>query len=90
MGSHFRMHDGDVHGRHAGDLGNVHTDVDGNVDVRITTRHVSLVPGSKAYVVGRSVVLHELTDDLGLGGDAESEKTGNAGARIACGVIGLM
>uniref|UniRef100_A0A0K0D7B5 Superoxide dismutase n=1 Tax=Angiostrongylus cantonensis TaxID=6313 RepID=A0A0K0D7B5_ANGCA len=27
-------------------------------------------------------------DDLGRGGDAESRKTGNPGARIACGIIG--
>ena len=39
-------------------------------------------------MIGRAVVLHQNTDDLGWGGDEESKKTGNAGMRIACGVIG--
>jgi Cu/Zn superoxide dismutase len=37
---------------------------------------------------GRSVVFHAKVDDLGLGGNRESKITGNAGDRIACGIIG--
>ena len=40
-------------------------------------------------IIGRTVVLHSAKDDLGLGGDEGSLKTGNSGSRIACGVIGV-
>ena len=40
-------------------------------------------------VIGRSFVVHADVDDLGDGGHELSPTTGNAGARLACGTIGL-
>jgi Cu-Zn family superoxide dismutase len=39
-------------------------------------------------ILGRSVIIHADKDDYGLGGHDDSLKTGHAGARIACAVIG--
>ena len=59
---------------------------DGTCTQTIKSKFIRL--RGKANVLGRSVVIHEKEDDLGNGGDEESLKTGNAGRRIACGVIG--
>lgn len=59
---------------------------DGTAIIDITDS-IALLDG-KDNVMHRAVVIHEKADDLGKGGDEGSKKTGNAGARIACGVIG--
>ena len=73
--------------RHVGDLGNVKTDGQGNAKGTIEDVLVKLI--GPESVIGRTVVVHAGTDDLGKGGNEESLKTGNAGPRPACGVIGI-
>ena len=69
-----------------GDLGNIIADKNGNVSMIIKDKLVKL--RGKYSVIGRSIVIHDKEDDLGRGNNKESLKTGNAGKRIACGVIG--
>jgi len=73
--------------RHVGDLGNIVAGEDGVATVEIKDSQVSLI--GENSVIGRSIVVHEKEDDLGKGGNEESLKTGNAGPRLACGVIGI-
>ena len=40
-------------------------------------------------IIGRSIIIHEDEDDLGLGSYNDSHITGHSGARIACSVIGI-
>ncbi|MCJ1244647.1 Superoxide dismutase [Cu-Zn] [Trapelia coarctata] len=73
--------------RHVGDLGNYKTDEQGNAKGSTTDSHVKLI--GEQSVLGRTLVVHAGTDDLGKTDHPESKKTGNAGGRPACGVIGI-
>ena len=77
----------DMEERHVGDLGNVTAGEDGVAKYEIED-HLVMLSGEKS-VIGRSFVVHAGIDDLGQGGHELSKTTGNAGGRLACGVIGL-
>ncbi|HIG04182.1 MAG TPA: superoxide dismutase family protein [Planctomycetes bacterium] len=66
--------------RHAGDLGNLTADADGNASYSITINNVTL-DGAHNPIIGRGVIIHAKVDDGG-------QPTGNAGARVSQGVIG--
>lgn len=65
--------------RHAGDMGNVRADENGEVHQRLEVATLS-IEGEAPSVVGRAVIVHAQPDD-------GSQPTGNAGDRLACGVV---
>jgi Cu-Zn family superoxide dismutase len=67
--------------RHAGDLGNLEADATGKAKYDRVVKNASLA-GDNAPFLGRSVIVHAKPDDFG-------QPTGNAGARIGCGAIGV-
>jgi len=67
--------------RHAGDLGNIEADASGKVHLEITDKVMKL--SGDDSIVGHAVIVHEKADDL------KTQPTGNAGGRVACGVIGI-
>jgi Cu-Zn family superoxide dismutase len=86
-GGHFNPH-GVPHGflprdgaykAHAGDMGNIEIGGNGEGALEIAMPGLTVAEGPTG-VLGRAVILHELGDDFG-------QPTGNAGGRIACGVI---
>ena len=93
MCSHFNPY-GNTHGcpgmskRHVGDLGNIKTNNKGEAKYTFYDNVIKL-RGIKCNIIGRGLIIHEDEDDCGKGGNAESLKTGNAGKRIACAVIGF-
>ncbi|AAC07105.1 superoxide dismutase family protein [Aquifex aeolicus] len=71
-------------GPHAGDMPNIHTDDKGNVRVQVLNPFVTLKKGKKNSLFkegGTALVIHGGPDDY------KSDPAGNAGKRIACGVV---
>lgn len=64
---------------HSGDLGNVEADEEGNAHLSIGVDFITLSEGPSS-ILGRAVIVHAKEDDFG-------QPTGNAGPRVACGVI---
>jgi len=85
-GGHFNP-DNSSHGapnaepRHVGDLGNIVADESGvgKLDILVAGPDLEGPNG----IIGRSIIVHAEPDDL------KTQPTGGAGARLACGVIGL-
>jgi len=85
-GGHFSPND-DPHGsprdpprmRHDGDLGNLRAAADGHAVYERLDPQIAL--SGPRSIIGRSVVVHARRDDL------TSQPSGDAGARLACGVI---
>lgn len=66
--------------RHAGDLPNLRADANGRGEGRFEIDIITVSPGPGS-VVGRGLIVHAQPDDY------RSQPVGNAGARMACGVI---
>ncbi|MEW6296618.1 MAG: superoxide dismutase family protein [Thermodesulfobacteriota bacterium] len=73
----------DEKGRHAGDLPNIHVPQSGELTVEVLATRVTLREGENRLFDddGSALVIHEQADDY------RSDPAGDAGARIACGVI---
>lgn len=84
-GGHFNPH-GSSHGgpfsepRHGGDLGNIQADANGSAAASLEVTGISLGKDDDS-IIGRAVIVHAQGDDL------TSQPSGNAGPRIACGLI---
>jgi Cu-Zn family superoxide dismutase len=66
--------------RHAGDLPPLKAAKNGRAKVDVEVDGISVTPGPGS-IIGRAVIVHADPDDF------KTQPTGNAGARLACGVI---
>jgi Cu-Zn family superoxide dismutase len=85
-GAHFNPgkdpHAGhDAAKRHVGDLGNIEADSSGKAHLKLTDKMMKM--SGENSIIGRGVIVHEKADDL------KTQPTGDAGGRLACGVIGV-
>jgi len=67
--------------RHIGDLGNIEAGADGMASYSRIDSVLTL--NGEHSILGRAIIVHAEEDDL------TSQPTGAAGARVACGVIGI-
>lgn len=79
-GNHPHGKPGDEH-RHVGDMGNLQANDKGVAEISLTLKGTQLC-GMNSMIVGRCVIVHAKPDDF-------SQPVGNAGPRIAAGVIGV-
>ena len=68
--------------RHVGDLGNI------ELKTSQANYHYVLKGIKVEDLWGRSLIVHEDEDDLGLGEEEDSKITGHSGKRIGCAIIG--
>lgn len=71
-------------GAHAGDMPNLHVPADGGLVIEVANPAITLAKGQPNSVFdadGSAVIIHAGADDY------KTDPTGNAGDRIACGVI---
>ncbi|KAJ1545704.1 hypothetical protein HK096_006083 [Nowakowskiella sp. JEL0078] len=68
--------------RHAGDLDLLYSDSHGNIETTVSTELLSLYPGTAVYTLGRAIIVHAKKDDC-------TGNNGNAGSRLAQGVVGF-
>jgi Cu-Zn family superoxide dismutase len=68
---------------HGGDFGNLTADASGKAVLRLSvpTSQISLDAGAPGNIVGRGMIVHADADDF------VTQPTGNAGKRLACGVV---
>ncbi len=67
--------------RHVGDLGNITANANGHATYDLDDEHISF--HGPHSIIGRGLVVHEKADDL------KSQPAGNAGKRLAVGVVGV-
>ena len=85
-GGHFNPH-GSKHGgpydpvKHAGDLNNLPFNDAGVAKINFTVGDISVSKDRPDGIIGRALIVHAQVDDL------KTDPTGNAGGRVACGVI---
>jgi Cu-Zn family superoxide dismutase len=79
---------GENHGKwgvapfHHGDIGNLKADANGKATLSFSTDLWTVGDGKPSDIVGKAVVVHLKEDDF------KTQPSGNAGGRVACGVIG--